>query len=429
MHQKTEVKAFQRLPSGVFQILSIPFVKRCLSFRILSRSMSTENDLNSSFFDPIQDKPLDPILLEEGKSVLAGNRLEVASKFPILLRKMVGQICGELSPQESFEFRLQSRIDFRHVPCYANASPVEQGFAYHVTGVDWLSLDGEEIRKFVEDDNRYNVDWGNFFDFNDESKSGTVVFMPKDPLPHMARLNESNDSSASDPPPDIQNLGKPRKRYYSPSDFYCPTDPLVEKKAELLCDRAVQARKNIVNDYFKQMEGVWAMMSPKGAFTSRFKSWSDFRDGPTLDKVDENKHFYTEDGEEYFPKFQVDDKDSIGTVFHIQDAHYEFPDEAFKEFLESDDRYIVHWGSFKPMLTWCGHKYRYSDDSIRGFIRFMPKSVKPKRKKIKTLKKNDEIDDEEDNDEEDGENENNTEDNDDDENKDIDEDEDDDEEK
>jgi hypothetical protein len=395
--------AFWRITMlAVFQnkILSAPFYRRCVAFGGLSRSMSTENDLNPSLLDPIQEKPMDPILLKEGASVLASDRLEIASKFPILLHKMVGQICRELSPQASFEFRLQSRIHYRHVPCCVNTSPVEKGIAYNVTDADWLSLDREEIRKFVEDDNRYKVDWGNFFDFDFDTKSGTIVFMPKDQLPHMGRLTETKDSLASDPPARKQYPGKSRKRYYSPFNIHCPTDPQVEKRAELLCDRAYEARRYIVDDFFKQMEGVWAVMSPKDAFISRFESWSNFRGGLNFEEVDEEDAFYAEDDEEYFPEFEDDDDDNIGTVFHINDAHYDFPSKAFKEFLQSDNRYTVHWGRFEPKLTWCGHKYR-GNDFVRGFVRFMPKSVKPKRKKLKSRVKNDEIDDEEDDDKDD----------------------------
>jgi hypothetical protein len=365
---------------AVFQMLRTlpsPFYnKRCFAFGKLWRSFSTENDSNPSLLDLIQDKPMDPVLLKEGANVLASDRLEIASKFPILLRKMVGQICRELSPQASFEFRLQSRIDFRHVPCCANASPVEKGIAYNVTEVDWLSLDGEEIRKFVEDDNRYQVDWGNIFNFDVHNKSGTVVFMPKDPLPHMGRLRELNDSSANNPPPHIESQGKSRKRYYSPFDIHCPTDPIVLKRAELLCERAAQAREyfeNIVDDYFKQMEDVWAVMTPKDAFISRLEAWSDFRDVVVFEVVRKND-YYADDGEEYFLKFKFgdDDDDNIGTIFHVKDAHSDFPGKAFKEFLQSDDRYIVHWGRFKPKVTLRGDEF-LENGRVSGFIRFMPK--------------------------------------------------------
>jgi hypothetical protein len=165
----------------------------------LSRKVNTGSDLlltKPNKFDSIPDPITDS---KEIQGFLSCDRRDVVPRYSILLRKAIEDKCCDMSPQKAFEFRLKTRPDSRTVPLAPNTPPVpvEQGLAYYVTDAELFSLDGEEIRKFIDDDYRYTVDWG---DLDDDIGRNVVVFMPLDPLPHMLNEKEADSSAVMHPP-------------------------------------------------------------------------------------------------------------------------------------------------------------------------------------------------------------------------------------
>jgi hypothetical protein len=86
-----------------------------------SRGVNTGSGLllsKPNIFDSIPD-PLTKFAfhsIEEMKRYLSGDQLKKRVKnYPTLLRKVMAEICRDMSPQEAFEFRLQTRLDCRFV--------------------------------------------------------------------------------------------------------------------------------------------------------------------------------------------------------------------------------------------------------------------------------------------------------------------------
>jgi hypothetical protein len=130
-------------------------------------------------------------------------------KYKEILRKVVGEMCRKMSPQEAFEFRLRSRFDYRYVPYGTDSPPVrvKHGLSYHVRDADWLAPDGEEIRKFVEDDDRYRVDWGNLAK---ENGRNDVSFMPQDSISKECLKEEAHSCDLANP----HRLPSNRRRFF-----------------------------------------------------------------------------------------------------------------------------------------------------------------------------------------------------------------------
>jgi hypothetical protein len=348
----------QSLSSTAVDYLSPPSRNGlCFPLTSISRIMSTgskmdsvDSNIGASLSNPrtsdasFPDQSTDPVALEKGKSPLSKDRLEEAvAKFPTLLRKMIGDICRELSPQESFEFRLRTRFDYRDVPLGTNPpSHVEQGLAYHVADADWLSPDGEEIRKVIEDDDRYRVDLGSL----EKDHGTTLIFMPEEPLPHM--LNEKDDAS-------------------SPADPNGPSDPRLLEKANALVEKTRQTQLDYTKDFYKKLGEICLLLSPRDSFTVRLKSRSVFEEGARIYQYE-----LCVDEEEEIMCFGGKNTD----MFDIFDSNC-FGDEEFKQFLESDDRYRVEY----IVSEMCKETRA---DGGKGTIAFVIKS--------------DEIDDEDDND-------------------------------
>jgi hypothetical protein len=284
-------------------IRSVP-LRNVLPFARTSRIMSTmggadnEEGLFLSKPSPsdvsITDNTKDPVDLE---------------KYKEILRKVVGEMCRDMSPQEAFEFCLRSRFDYRYVPYGTDAPPlrVEQGLTYHVRDADWLTPDGEEIRKFVEDDDRYCVDWGNLAKDN----GSTVEFMPEDPLPHM--LNEKNDSSYADP--------------------NGPSDPRLLEKANALVKKTRRTQLDRTKDFYKKLGEICLMLSPRDSFTVRLESRSVFEEGARIYQYE-----LGEDEEEEIFGFGGKNTD----MFDIYNSNC-FNDPKFKHFLKNDGRYRVKY--------------------------------------------------------------------------------------
>jgi hypothetical protein len=230
-------------------------------------------------------------------------------KYKEILRKVVGEMCRDMAPQEAFEFRLRSRFDYRYVPYGINAPPlrVEQGLIYHVRDADWLTPDGEEVRKFVEEDDRYRVDWGNL----EKDNRSTVQFMPEEPLPHM--LNEKNGASSADP--------------------NGPSDPRLLEKANALVEKTRQTHLDRTKDFYKKLGEICVLLSPRDSFTVRLESRSVFEEGVRI-------YAPYEDEEEEIFRFGGKNHD-LFDIFHSNC----FDDEEFKQFLESDDRYRVEYNT------------------------------------------------------------------------------------
>jgi hypothetical protein len=164
----------------------------------LSRRVNTGSGFllsRSNKFDSIPDPITDS---KKMQGFLSCDRRDVVPKYSTLPRKAIKDKCHDMSPQEAFEFRLKTRPDSRTVPLAPNTPPVpvEQGLAYFVTDAELFSLDGEEIRKFIEDDYRYTVDWGDL----DDNFGRNVVFQPLVPLPHMLNEQEADSSAVMHPP-------------------------------------------------------------------------------------------------------------------------------------------------------------------------------------------------------------------------------------
>jgi hypothetical protein len=250
------------------------------------------------------------------------------SKYPVdldkykkILRKVIAEIGGDMSPQESFEFRLQSRIDFRHVLHASNSPParVEHGLAYDVTDSDLLSLDDEEVRAIVEDDDRYTVDWGQL---KKNNGTGVVLFMPLKPLPHM------------------------------PDETHRPSDSVVVDKAWRRYFKTKRARVDTMKDFYKHVGELCALMSPKESFAFRFSA--SFEGDQSVEPDDRPEKY------------------SWGLQHRYTSPNCDDFDSAFKHFVEDDDRYKVKWGRVK--LEELHHRY---GATWVGHVDFIPKSPLP----------------------------------------------------
>jgi hypothetical protein len=278
--------------------LCFPFTRTSRLMSVDSKNGGSDSGKDFSLSNPspsyasITDKSKDPVDLE---------------KYKEILRKVVGELCRDMSPQKAFEFRLRSRFDYRYVPYGTDAPPVrvEQGLTYHVTDADWLAPDGEEIRNFIEDDDRYRVNWG---DLNKDNGS-TVQFMPEEPLPHM--LNEKNDAFYADP--------------------NGPSDPRLLEKATALVEKACQTQLDRTKDFYKNLGDICRLLSPRDSFTVRLESRSVFEEAFEIYEP------YKGQEEEIFG-FGCKNTD----MFQIYHSNC-FDDKEFKQFLESDGRYRVKY--------------------------------------------------------------------------------------
>ena len=273
----------------------------------VSRTMSTGRKKvfpNPSLFDPLPDVPTDPGLLKGVRSFFDSNRKEPEPKFSILLHKTVESICPNLSPQESFEYRLVSCIGSLCNPVGAITSNDDKGIAYRVTDADWQSLDEEAIA-FVERDDRYNVDWVPVA--KDHVDGNTIIFKPKVPLPQKQVL-----------------------------DPHGPSDPQVLEKARWLFERAEQRQVDALADFYKNFAEVCDLMSPKDSFTFRLEARSYF-------------------GSPY--NFQSDckypEKVEDGLQYHVHHASSDFPDDFLKRYMLNVTVAIKWIGAFLnlEMLT------------------------------------------------------------------------------
>jgi hypothetical protein len=256
---------------------------------------------NASFLG----KSTNPDALGDDKSTLGKDQLDIVpNNVMTLVRKSIDDMCRKMSPQEAFELRLQTRLECRTVPCGTSNHPVhvEKGLAYHVTDADWLSPDGAEIRKFIEDDDRYAVDWGNL---KKDDGAAVVVFMPQEPLPHM--LNEKDDSSLL-------------------SDPHRPSDPILLEKANLLFEKTAQAHleqaTNLKKEFRKKLGEICACMSPQDSFTFRLESRTVF---------------------EMFSMTAEPEEGNDGLHYDVYHSKCILGDPEFREFVESDGRYTVAW--------------------------------------------------------------------------------------
>jgi hypothetical protein len=100
----------------------------------------------------------------------------------------MAEMCRDMSPQEAFEFRLQSRLDYRYVPYVTNPPTAlgEQGLVYSIANPDFLAPDPAEMRKLIEDDDRYRVAWGDL-DFRKGNGTAMVLFLPQDSKEHQEK--------------------------------------------------------------------------------------------------------------------------------------------------------------------------------------------------------------------------------------------------
>jgi hypothetical protein len=117
-------------------------------------------------------------------------------------RQKANTLCHTMTPKESFEFRLRSE---RVVGPGLSWDPGEEeeesekGYDYTIYfGTNyWLCGD---FMQFVEDDDRYTVEWGETaLPFcHDDSSIGTmpVAFLPKEPAPHMLVDNDLEQDSS-----------------------------------------------------------------------------------------------------------------------------------------------------------------------------------------------------------------------------------------
>ena len=102
----------------------------------ITRAMSTgrKKDFpNPSLFDHLPDVPTDPDLMKDVRSFFDSNRKEHEPNFSILLRRTIESICPNLSPQESFEYRLVSCIGSLCNPVGAITSNDDKGIGYRIS--------------------------------------------------------------------------------------------------------------------------------------------------------------------------------------------------------------------------------------------------------------------------------------------------------
>jgi hypothetical protein len=136
---------------------------------------------------------------EEEKGYLSSDQLKkMVPNYPTFLRKVMAEMCRDMSPQEAFEFRLQTRLDCRFVP-YGTNTPTalgEQGLVYFISDPDFFASDGAEMRKLIEDDDRYRVAWCDP-DLPKGNGTAMVLFLPQDSKEHQEKDAESSAFSIS----------------------------------------------------------------------------------------------------------------------------------------------------------------------------------------------------------------------------------------
>jgi hypothetical protein len=283
---------------------------------------NTTVETGLSLFNPHLPSP--PQIVQDA-STLFDTFKKVISVRPIRFRKKLGPLCREMSPRDSFEFRLASRTEYRYAPHFDDPKESKKGLIYQVYNADWVSPSDEEFKKFVEDDDRYTVDWGSFVkDRSSNEYSCTILLRPKILLSRKA-TEQHNVHDTID----------------------IPSDTAVLKKAETMLYFTDSAFRGITIDFRKRLGPLCLQMSPKDSFTFRLASRALFEKGPSFEnpKAVEN-----------------------GLAYPASDIDWQFLfDEDFKTFVEDDDRYNVHWGSFVES----------GNGQLHGTIIFEPKSPLP----------------------------------------------------
>jgi hypothetical protein len=106
-------------------------------------------------------------------------------------REDVGKLSLTLSPKESFELRLRYMDVTHHFgACEEEEEDNEGGYKYRIFNDGQFDVD-DEIKHFVEDDDRYSVYWWPMDGF-DECFTMDVSFWPKDPTRHMLKEEEDD---------------------------------------------------------------------------------------------------------------------------------------------------------------------------------------------------------------------------------------------
>jgi hypothetical protein len=116
-----------------------------------------------------------------------------------------------MSPRDSFEYRLKSSAGLDSDSCYDIPINVKNGLSYHILDAGWISPKDNEFRAFVEDDERYRVHWDEFVSGEDGTFSGSLMFLPKDPLPHMDHFNSQTKNSQTESMTPVR-FGEARQR-------------------------------------------------------------------------------------------------------------------------------------------------------------------------------------------------------------------------
>jgi hypothetical protein len=204
-----------------------------------------------------------------------------------------------MSPRDSFEFRLKSRTECRSSLCFDIPTDVKKGLSYQVCGADCISPKDKEFRAFVEDDNRYRVHWGCFVKSESGTFSGSLMFIPKDPLPHMHHFCSQT------------------KTLHPETGSQAP----LENARKLRLDTDVKL-SSVIAQCRKELGPLCLKTSPKESFTFRLQSSFLFKDG-----------LFVEDSNGC--------QDGLSHQFDAESFFVDNPD--FKGFVEDDSRYDVSW--------------------------------------------------------------------------------------
>jgi hypothetical protein len=290
-----------KLMSVLFQ----PNYGDLLTNPIMERMLRFVGDFKS--FDP--KRPSNPLVLEEANNYIDSNKGIMMKWFSFSnFRKNFEPICSEMSPLDSFEFRLSSRLEAHKSPYIVEKRNVKMGISYNVINADWISPEGDGFREFIQNDDRYRID----FDLLVKSKNHgfeapRVLFMPNEPLPHMLDgASKKNDSAQLNP--------------------HRPSDQAVLRKAARSLKKAQSAYWNFVVLFRQELAAICLFMAIKDSFIVRLRSWNWFDDGTVFEDLVEVEGGFAcrVYGIEWYIKYE----------------------KSFREFVESDPRYTVDWGGF-----------------------------------------------------------------------------------
>jgi uncharacterized protein YukE len=254
-----------------------------------------------------------PNHLSEAKRLLddtSGELEAVKDSF----REKATTLCRTMTPKESFEFRLRSeQVVNPGLAWDPDESVVETGvdYKYKINFYQCYDLK-RDFRKFVEEDDRYTVEWGmtELPSRNADDSFGKVLvhFMPKGP----AVL-----ASASKKQKGHRTIMSIQSKY---QEF---PNHLAEAK-QLLDDTS--AELEAVKDSFREKATTLCRtMTPKEAFEFRLRSEQDVNPGLYWDPDEA----VVETGVDY--------------EYKIKFLHCYELNRDFKYFVGDDDRYTVEW--------------------------------------------------------------------------------------